>query len=322
MNPKPFMPEVMCMETPIPEFRQRHKPCQGGGFMNKVSLIKGKDRRRNIRKSLEQISDDIRKNLKPGRIIIKPNFVSSSIQLAASHVDQIRGILDYLREFYKEKIIIAEAACDDTTEAYKDFGYHNLLKEYNVELIDLNKGPFEKVHILDEKNRTIHVMVSSLLLDRNNYLISAAKLKTHDSVVVTLSIKNTAMGCIFTKDKIRVHQGVKHLNLNIAELSKSVWPDLAIIDGFVGMEGNGPVDGSPIHAGVAVSGADPLAADRVACELMGIDFNKVGYLRYCSEKGLGEADLQQIEIVGHAFRECVMPFRLHSSVKEQYKWKD
>ena len=55
--------------------------------MNTVSLIKGKDRRENIKKSLEQISDDIRKNLKPGRIIIKPNFVSSSIQLAASHVD-------------------------------------------------------------------------------------------------------------------------------------------------------------------------------------------------------------------------------------------
>jgi uncharacterized protein (DUF362 family) len=164
-----------------------------------VSLVKGKNRRDTIKNSLNLISHDIKNRLKPGKLIIKPNFVSTSLQLAASHADQIRGILDYFREFYDKKIIIAEAASPftgGTREGFEKFGYHQLAEEYNVELVDLNEGPFEKVPILDKRGQTIHVRVSGLLLDRNNYLVSAAKLKTHDTVVVTLSIKNMAMGSI------------------------------------------------------------------------------------------------------------------------------
>ena len=290
--------------------------------MPKVSLIKGNDRRDNIRRSLELISDDIRKDLKSRQVIIKPNFVSTSIPLASSHVDQIRGILDFLNRFYSGRALIAEAACGDTMEAYRNFGYIGLLKEYDVELIDLNKGPFEKIPVLDRRGRTIRVRVSSLLLDKSNYLISAAKLKTHDTVVVTLSIKNAAMGSLFISDKVLVHQGFKQTNLNIAEIAGRVWPALSVIDGLVGMERDGPTLGSPIHVGTAISSTDPLAADRVACEIMGVDFNKVGYLYHCFRKGLGEADLQRIDIVGQTLSECIKPFRLHSTVEEQYGWRD
>jgi uncharacterized protein (DUF362 family) len=290
--------------------------------MLRVSLIRGKDRKENIRRSLEMISDDIRERLKSKTVIIKPNFVSTSIHLATSHVDQIRGILDYLKEVYTGRVIIAEAACGDTMEGYKNFNYTSLPKEYNVELVDLNKGQFEEVPILDRQGRTIHVRVSNLLLDKDNYLISAAKLKTHDTVVVTLSIKNIAMGGILAKDKMLVHQGIKYTNLNIAELADHMWPDLAVIDGLTGMEGDGPTLGSPIDVGVAISSIDPLAADRVACEVMGVDFSKVGYLCHCSEKGLGVADMEQIEISGYPLEECIVPFKLHSTVEQQYKWRD
>ena len=289
-----------------------------------VSLVKGKKRKDNIKKSLDIISEDIKKGLKAGQVIIKPNFVSTSVQLAASHADQIRGILDYFKEFYDEKIIIAEAASPftgDTSEGFKNFGYHQLTEEYDVELLDLNEGPFEKIPILDKRGETIYVRVSSLLLDRNNYLISAAKLKTHDTVVVTLSIKNMVMGSIYVSDKVMVHQGYKYTNLNLAEMAGLVWTDLAVIDGLVGMEGNGPEQGTPIDVGIALSSIDPLAADRVGCELMGVDFNKVGYLYYCSEKGSGESALENIDVRGQDLSECIKPFSLHSSVEEQYNWR-
>ncbi len=290
--------------------------------MPKVSLIKGENRRENVKKSLDIISDDIKKGLNSRRVIVKPNFVSTSIQLASSHIDQIRGILDFLKEIYTDRVTIAEAACGDTMQAYENFGYFSLPKEYNVELMDFNKGPFEEIPILDRRNRTIHVRVSGLLLDRSNYLISAAKLKTHDTVVVTLSIKNMVMGSIFVSDKALVHQGIKQINANIAKIAEHVWPDLAVIDGLEGMEGDGPTHGSPIDVGVAMSSTDPLSADRVACEVMGVNFGKVGYLYHCSRKGLGEADLQGIDIQGHSLKECMRPFMLDSRVKEQYKWKD
>jgi uncharacterized protein (DUF362 family) len=291
--------------------------------MVKVSLIKGESRRAAVKKSLDTISQDIKKGLKPGKVIIKPNFVSTSVQLAASHADQIRGILDYFKEFFNKKITIAEAASPftgGTSECFESFGYHQLTEEYDVELLDLNEGLFEKIPIRDKRGKTIYVRVSSLLLDRNNYLISAAKLKTHDTVVVTLSIKNMIMGSIYAGDKVMVHQGYKYTNINLAEMAGLVWPDLAVIDGLVGMEGNGPEHGTPIDVGIALSSIDPLAADRVGCELMGVDFNKVGYLYYCSEKGSGESDLENVDVRGQDLNECIRPFRLHSMVKEQYKW--
>lgn len=292
--------------------------------MVSVSLLRGEKRRDTVKKSLDIISEDIKKRLKSGKVIIKPNFVSTSIQLAASHADQIRGILDYFKEFYGRKIIIAEAASPftgGTMEGFDTFGYHQLAEEYNIELVDLNEGPFEKIPIMDKRGDTIHVRVSGLLLDKDNYLVSAAKLKTHDTVVVTLSIKNMVMGSIYADDKVMMHQGYKNTNLNLAAVAGSVWPDLAVIDGLTGMEGNGPEYGTPIDAGVAISGTDPLATDRVACEVMGVDVNKVGYLCYCSEKSLGESDLERIDIRGSKLNECVRPFRLHSKVHEQYNWK-
>jgi uncharacterized protein (DUF362 family) len=289
--------------------------------MPRVSLIKGDDRREITQKVLEIISGDIKKGLATRQPVIKPNFVSSTIQLASSHVGQVRGILDFLTGFYHDKIIIAEAACYDTIKAYKNFGYMHLPDEYNVELVDLNMGPYETVSITGRDNKPITVRVSSLLLDKNNYLISAAKMKTHDSVVVTLSVKNMAVGSIVGNDKKAVHQGVRNTNRNIAGLAERVWPDLAVIDGFEGMEGDGPTDGDPVLLNIALASTDALAADRVACEIMGVDFHSVGYLHYCAERGLGEADMDKIEVVGERVKDCVRPFRLHHAVEEQYAWK-
>jgi uncharacterized protein (DUF362 family) len=289
--------------------------------MARVSLIKGDDRREIARRSLEFITDDITRTLAFRRPVIKPNFVSSIKQLASSHVDQIRGILDFLSGIYRDKIIIAEAACYDTREAFRNFGYLRLLQEYNVELIDLNKGPYETYSIIDRHKKTIAVRLSCLLLDKENFVISAAKMKTHDTVVVTLSVKNIAVGSIVGRDKKTVHQGVRQTNLNIAGLAKRARTGLAVIDGFECMEGDGPTSGDPVHLGIGIAGIDALAADRVACEIMGVDFHNVGYLHYCAEQGVGEADLNRIEVLGERLSDCIRPFKLHRSVKEQYAWK-
>jgi uncharacterized protein (DUF362 family) len=255
------------------------------------------------------------------RPVIKPNFVSSTRQLASSHVDQARGILDVLTAWYRGRILIAEAACYDTKEAYRNFGFDRLADEYPVELLDLNEGPSEEVVIRDRNGRPVAVPVSSLLLDKGNFLISAARMKTHDTVVVTLSVKNLSVGSIVGSDKKTVHQGIRQTNLNIAELALRVRPDLAVIDGYEGMEGDGPTGGDPVPLDMAVAGTDALAADRVACEIMGVDLRTVGYLQFCAERGLGEADLNRIEILGEKLRDCVRPFRLHHAVNDQYAWR-
>lgn len=270
---------------------------------------------------MEIVADDIIKGLASRQPVIKPNFVSSTIQLASSHVEQIRGILDFLSSIYTGRIFIAEAACYDTKEAYSNFGYMDLPREYNVELVDLNESSYEMRSISDRDGNPVAVRVSSLLLDRATYLISAAKMKTHDTVVVTLSIKNAAVGGLIGDDKKAVHQQIYQTNRNIADLAGQAWPDLASIDGFEGMEGDGPTRGSPVPLGLALASTDALAADRVACKIMGIDLQSVGYLHYCADRGLGEAELSKIEVLGEKLSSCIRPFRLHSCVSEQYAWK-
>lgn len=146
-------------------------------------------------------------------------------------------------------------------------------------------------------------------------------MKTHDTVVVSLSIKNLAMGSIFSGDKKSVHQGIKETNKIIADIAEQIWPDLSVIDGFECMEEDGPTGGEAVPLGIAISSIDALAADRVGCEIMGVDLHNVGYLHYCEERGLVEGDLKKIEVLGGPVEDCARPFRLHHNVREQYAWK-
>jgi len=118
-----------------------------------------------------------------------------------------------------------------------------------------------------------------------HFIISAAKLKTHDLVGITLSLKNVVVGSAL-KDAATGHERqTRHpwrglcINYNLFALSAKLHPHLAVIDGYEGMEGTGPVNGTPIAQKVCVASLDLAAADRVGAELMGVDFSKIGYCR-------------------------------------------
>ena len=178
--------------------------------------------------------------------------------------------------------------------------------------------------------------MASLLLDPGSYIISATPMKTHDRIVATLSLKNVIVGAPikdkgFTwshsndpgirNDKPVVHGGgIRGINYNLFALSDHLHPHLSVIDGFQGMQGNGPVGGYPVEHRVCVVSTDWLAADRVAVELMGIDFAKVGYLNYCANAGKGVADLNKIEIIGETIAGHIKPYALSDNISEQLVW--
>jgi uncharacterized protein (DUF362 family) len=86
------------------------------------------------------------------------------------------------------------------------------------------------------------------------------------------------------------------------------------------MEGNGPTQGTLVEHRVCVVSPDWLAADRVAVELMGINFANVGYLNYCAQAGLGQGDLQKIEIVGAPIAAHVRRYKLADNIDKQLVW--
>ena len=104
-------------------------------------------------------------------------------------------------------------------------------------------------------------------------------------------------------------------------LAQKLHPHLAVIDGYDGMQGNGPMRGDPVDHRVCVVSSDWLAADRVGVELMGIDFGNVGYLNFCADAGLGQADLKQIEVVGEPVARHVKTYKLADNIEQQLVWK-
>ncbi len=114
--------------------------------------------------------------------------------------------------------------------------------------------------------------------------------------------------------------GYHAVNYNMAMLARILHPALAVIDGYEGMEGNGPTFGTTISHRVCVAGQDWLAADRVGIELMGIDFSRIGYLNHCWQMGLGNAELSSIEIVGENLKDHIIKYRLPDNFERQGAW--
>ena len=285
-----------------------------------ASLIKGNDRQEIIYKSLKLIEDQVLGGIRDRQILIKPNFVQTSKQLAATHADAIRGILEFLRPHYKKEILIGEAAAtrEGTMVGYENYGYNNLVKEYKVKLVDLNAGAYQYRYTIGEKNAPVPIRICSPFLDPKLYIISAAVMKTHGYASVTLSLKNMLLGAPINdykvSDKGRMHLGPHGepndiIHFNMFHLAQEVYPDLAVIDGFTGMEGDGPSRGTPVDSRIAVSSVDPLAADVLSARLMGYDAKKILYLSAMTEAGMGQGNLEKITVRGNRIDECSYHFQ-------------
>jgi uncharacterized protein (DUF362 family) len=308
------------------------------GAAAQVALTTGDSRADLAFRALKPFGQQIARAIGNRRVVIKPNNVGIDNQLCATHAETIQGILEFLKSIDKtQNVVIAESAAGGPTlDGFSNYGYTKLTGEYPVKLMDLDSEPFDVLQVFDEKDFRPHpVRMSRVLLDPNSYVISAARMKTHDRVVATLSLKNIVVGAPIKdagfrwgggkagakNDKPFIHgSGFRGINYNLFALAKQLHPHLAVIDGFQGMEGNGPTGGTPVDHRVCVASLDWLAADRVAVELMGIDYAKVGYLNYCAGAGLGQGDLAKIEVVGARVADHVKPYKLSDNIDQQLIW--
>ncbi|MBN1362006.1 MAG: DUF362 domain-containing protein [Sedimentisphaerales bacterium] len=298
--------------------------------VSRVSLTKGSDRGEIVLQALRNIEDEIWASIgDKKRILIKPNFVSTTRELAASHPDEIRVILDFLKPRYKHETIVGEAAAGrgGTFEGYWNFSYLPLEKEYGVKLVDLNQQPWVYRYVFGSGHKPVAIRIISTFLDPDIYIISAARMKTHDRVVTTLSLKNTVLGAPVNdgrkNDKSLTHmensftpQAVLHFNM--FHLAQEIYPDLGVIDGFVGMEGNGPVGGTPVESRVALASLDPPARDTLTTKLTGFDPTKILYLSSMAEAGMGQGDLTKVHVIGTPVEQCQFKFKPHERLLESY----
>jgi len=301
-----------------------------------VSLVRGERRRKNVADALALVEDRILPVLRQKKyVVIKPNLVSTIQQLATTHTDTLHGVLDFLGPRWKGPVVIAESSAGNTFYAYEQFGYGKVAPEHRereVRLVDLNdEGRYETLQILDDNLHLQPVRLAARLLDPDAYVICATPMKTHNAVVATLSIKNMTLGAPLRSgpkesarwsDKRRYHVGIRQMHYDImltAQRMRPFW-GATVIDGFEGMEGNGPNSGLPVPSRVAIASTDYVAADRVGVECMGIDPGWLGYLTYCGTMGVGQYDLAKIDVRGEKIAEVKRPYQLHQDIERMLEW--
>jgi uncharacterized protein (DUF362 family) len=308
-------------------------------FPSSVAITSGDNRADLAFRALQPYSKQIKQAIGSRRVVLKPNNVSTEIPLCATHADTLEGILEFLKSIRKfDNVIIAESAANGPTfDGFSNYGYFALANKYPVKFVDLDKEGYEILYVFDERDFRPHpVRFSRVILSPDSYVVSVARMKTHNLAIVTLSLKNIVLGAPVkdvgfafganrkegTKsDKSIIHGGgFRGINYNLYDLASRLHPRLAVIDGFEGMEGNGPSNGTPVDHRVCVVSTDWLAADRVAVELMGVDFAIIGYYNYCAQAGLGTADLSKIEIVGESISNHIKHYKLHDNIEKQLIW--
>jgi uncharacterized protein (DUF362 family) len=302
-----------------------------------VAFTTGTDRKEMLFEVIKPFEKEIRAGIKRKQLIIKPNMVVTNKELCATHKDALRALLEYMKPIYKGQIIIAESSSSvNSSDGFKNYGYLDLADDFNLKFIDLNAEKKGKPYfILDRNLHLDKIEIADVFANPQYYIISLSRLKTHNSVVMTGGLKNIAMAAPLNPGtmteggrplsyKRNMHSGgPRWLHYNMYLMAQSIRPDFTIIDGVEGMEGNGPISGTPVDHRIALAGLDVVAVDSMCAQLMGIPLENVGYLNYCAAAGIGNMDRDKIEIIGGKDPEkSIITYKLGANIANQLEWKD
>ncbi len=246
------------------------------------------------------------------RVVLKPNLVEFDSKTAIN--TDPRFTLAARELFLKlgaGSVAIAEGPGHrrDTWDLADQAGYRKLFPAFDQNFIDLNLDDVEARRAF---GNSMDIFLPKTILSAD-LVVSLAKMKTHHWAGATLSMKNffgIVPGSIYGWPKnLLHHQGIEN---SIVELNRIVRNTFAIVDGVVGMEGNGPIQGTPVSMGTIVMGRDLPAVDATCARLMRLAPEKIGYLRQAAELGLGNIVESAVEQRGEKIGSLARPFAVVS----------
>jgi uncharacterized protein (DUF362 family) len=275
------------------------------------------------------------------RVAIKINLSGSKEIYANTHYETVESLIHYLRDKYGIKQITVVEGSDGAYFSSKttwDIFYKFKYKEVELlgaQLCDLDELPHEHPLQVETINGTQQVNFCRFPAD---YLISVVPPKTHNIFPVSLSVPNL-IGFIKQEQRVlmfgasaqemkrinffqseKYFQLVQFANRNFVALLKQIPPSLVLIDGLYGMEGKGPIKGSPVFHGFAIASEDAVVADALATHVMGFNPDDVPYLDLAYREGLGNSHWQNI--IGEDPQQVKFPYRPHPLFQRQRKWRE
>jgi len=233
---------------------------------------------------------------KGNKVLIKPNFCAD--KLSSSGVTTNLKIVDGLIKLVLEaggSPIIGEGSIYplSTSKVFEKLGVYELGTKYGIDVVDLNEDEIAEVSVPNPLIlETVRIAKTALTCDK---IISVAKLKMHEIVKVSLSLKNMK-GVLPGIEKHVTHR--KGLEKAIADLCSIIRPTMAVIDGIVGSAGATALMVKPVESNLILAGNDPVAVDAIASYIMGFNPSEISVLKYASMKGLGTANIKNINVKG------------------------
>jgi uncharacterized protein (DUF362 family) len=251
--------------------------------------------------------------IKGRSILLKPNLVEPT--RVAPHINTHPSVVvaaaEVFRGWQAREVLVAEGQghCRDSQYVLDESGLGDALADSRLEFVDLNHD--DVVSVTNELGFTpLPSLMLPVTLRRVDLIVSIPKMKTHHWAGVTLSLKNlfgVMPGIYYGWPKnVLHHAGIPQ---SILDIAATVRPHLAIVDGIIGMEGDGPIMGTPKTAGVLVMGTNLPAVDATCARLMGIEPWHVTYLAGASGR-LGPIAESHIIQRGESLASLIQPFQL------------
>jgi uncharacterized protein (DUF362 family) len=223
-------------------------------------------------------------------VVIKPNLIEA--RRPEEHITTnpavVAATIRAVRDFGVRKITIAEGSGHekDSHFLWKVTGIWNVARKCKVRLVDLNFDDVVKVQLRKPLSLNFIYIPKTILNAKT--LICIPKLKTHHWACVSLSLKTAfglVPGSLYGFPKNSLHWAC--IPRAIVDINSIVKINLSIIDGIIGMQGNGPLDGNPIKTGLILASRDRVAVDAVATEAMSFSPFLIPQFRFAFIKNLG-----------------------------------
>ena len=262
-------------------------------FLSRQRRYDVTDIRRNLENALEAIGEEPRGE----SAVLKPNLVNQygHVHGTTTHATIVEAVHDALRDRGFKKITIADGPSINrpVDEVFENSGMRALAERLGVDLVDLNQAERRNVPWPYGE-----LPLPNVILDAD-YYVNLPKMKTHVRCGVTLSMKNQQGICDYDEKRNNHKRGVDE---PLGELAKILKPNLIVLDGVEGMEGNGPTHGKRCAPGIFACGTEAVEFDTVVAQVMGFEPHEVPMIGYATESPI------EPRVVGTTIEEIRVPF--------------
>jgi len=275
-----------------------------------VSIVRAPEYSQEVYGTMRRVLAEHKLQVRGRRVVLKPNLVEFE---PASTINTnpivVHAALEAFRSLGAE-VAIAEGPGHrrGTLDLADAAGYFRVIPNFENIFTDLNLDEVSRVRLPHPVSRLDSLYLPHTVLGCD-LLVSMPKMKTHHWVGATLSMKNLfglVPGGVYGWPKNVLHWA--GISESIVDLHSLFPRPFAIVDGIVGMDGNGPIQGRPKPVGVIVSGHDPVAVDATCCRIMEIEPLRIDYLTLAA--GLDRLEAKNIQQIGEKLEGVATPFDL------------